>query len=509
MHEDLRIDRFDLITDSKSISLAHQISSDFESVSPETRIDFRIVDLADPWDFEEVFTALYDLSELLRINPQAEDLLVHITTGTHVCQICLFLLTEAKFLPGRLIQTSPERRHLPRGTYHIIDLDLARYDGIARRFATRTEDAHSFLKSGISTRSDRFNRLIERIEKVALRSREPMLLTGPTGAGKSQLARKIFALKKARRLVEGRFVEINCATLRGEGAMSALFGHRAGAFTGAVKARPGLLREADEGVLFLDEIGELGLDEQAMLLRAIEEKRFLPLGADQELESDFQLLAGTNRDLREAVRRGDFREDLLARINLWTFEMPALRERLEDIEPNLEFELARFSTDEGTRVNFNTEARDAFLRFATSRAAAWNGNFRDLNAAMKRMCTLAPGGRIDVETVDEEIARLERSWLGSEEPDRSLLRRVVSDEAMSQLDRFDRTQLEDVVGVCAQSVSLSEAGRTLFAVSRERKKVANDADRLRKYLARFGLSFGEIRDSLEKPRLDAEPLSRT
>jgi transcriptional regulatory protein RtcR len=106
--------------------------------------------------------------------------------------------------------------------------------------------------------------------------------------------------------------------------MSALFGHVKGAFTGAVQSRPGLLRSADGGVLLLDEIGELGLDEQAMLLHAIEDKAFLPVGTDREAQSDFQLGAGTNRDLSQAVRIGRFRDDLLARINLWTFRLPGL-----------------------------------------------------------------------------------------------------------------------------------------------------------------------------------------
>ena len=100
-----------------------------------------------------------------------------------------------------------------------------------------------------------------------------MLLVGPTGAGKSFLARRIYELKRSRHQLDGRFVEVNCATLRGDGAMSALFGHVKGAFTGAQNAREGLLRAADGGMLFLDEIGELGADEQAMLLKAIEEKR--------------------------------------------------------------------------------------------------------------------------------------------------------------------------------------------------------------------------------------------
>jgi transcriptional regulatory protein RtcR len=256
---------------------------------------------------------------------------VHITTGTHVAQICLFLLTESRHFPARLIQTSPPKRmrSLEPGTFKIIDLDLSKYDRLALRFAREREEAASILKSGIETRNAAFNRLIERIEQVASSSKAPILLTGPTGAGKSQLAQRIYDLKRARRQIEGRFVEVNCATLRGD---AALFGHVKGAFTGALQDRPGLLKAADGGVLFLDEIGELGLDEQAMLSRAVEEKRFLPMGSDREAQSEFQLIAGSNRDLQAAADSGSFRDDLLARIDLWSFRLPGLRERREDID---------------------------------------------------------------------------------------------------------------------------------------------------------------------------------
>ena len=139
---------------------------------------------------------------------------------------------------------------------------------------------------------------------MAIAGKAPLLLTGPTGAGKSQLARRIYELKRQRQQIAGPFVEVNCATVRGDQAMSALFGHVKGAFTGARPIRPGLLRAADGGMLFLDEIGELGADEQAMLLRAVEEKHFLPVGSDREVQSDFQLIAGTNRDLATEVARG-------------------------------------------------------------------------------------------------------------------------------------------------------------------------------------------------------------
>jgi transcriptional regulatory protein RtcR len=283
---------------------------------------------------------------------------------------------------------------------------------------------------------------------------------------------------------------VNCATLRGDGAMSTLFGHTKGAYTGASGDRAGLLRSAHQGLLFLDEIGELGLDEQATLLRALEEKRFLPVGSDRETESDFQLIAGTNRDLQVAVGEGRFREDLLARLNLWTYRLPGLAERREDIEPNLDFELERWSREQHQRVTFNREARTRYLSFATDPEAQWSGNFRDLGASVMRMATLANAGRIQIELVDEEIARLRRQWRSGGVP--SPLDTLLGDR-VAELDRFDRVQLEEVVRVCARARSLSQAGRELFAVSRSQRASTNDADRLRKYLVRFGLDWEQVR----------------
>lgn len=496
MQEDLRVDRLELIHASAHETLARAVAADIGNVSPETEVSLRRMDFVNPWDFEEVYGKLLDFARAYKFDPEAEDYLVHITTGTHVVQICLFLLTEAHFLPARLLQTSPPRP--PQGgavgSWSAIDLDLSRYDSIATRFAAAAAEGSSFLKSGIETRNAAFNRMIDEIEQVAIRSRAPLLLMGPTGAGKSQLARRIFELKRARNQVSGAFVEVNCATLKGDSAMSALFGHKKGAFTGAAADRPGLLRAADKGLLFLDEIGELGLDEQAMILRAIEEKKFLPVGADRESSSDFQLIAGTNRDLGAAVSNGGFRDDLYARLNLWTFELPALRDRPEDIEPNLDYELDRFAEREGSRVSFNKEARIAFLRFAISPDASWSGNFRDLAASVTRMATFAPGGRIDVATVQMERARLERLWSGGPKH-ASDLDMLLSPEALEAIDPFDRIQLVEVVRACRRSRSLSEAGRMLFCASRQRRASANDADRLRKYLQRYGLSWTAVQQA--------------
>ena len=497
-HEDLLINRFELLMQPSHKDLAKQIVGDIKDVSPETEVRTHVIEFKDAWDFEEVYAALHDFVRGYPFKPEHEDYLVHLSTGTHTVQICLFLLTESRHLPGQLIQTSPpkyrKRKISDPGTYNIIDLDLSKYGLLTSRFQQEQKEATSFLKSGIETRNKQFNKLIARIEQVAIASRDPLLLMGPTGAGKSRLAKRIFALKKARHQMNGNFVEVNCATIRGDGAMSALFGHVKGAFTGAINPRDGHLRAANNGVLFLDEIGELGLDEQAMLLRALEDKVFLPLGSDKEVKSEFQLIAGTNRDLAERVSTGKFRDDLLARINLWTFTLPSLRERKEDIEPNLQFELDQFAERNGARVTFSREALNHFVKFATSSEASWKGNFRDLNGAIIRMATLAESGRISVAVVDEEIERLRSAWQNSGAVYGQDLEKFLDKEALESLDLFDRMQLLKVIQICRESRSLSEAGRKLFHSSREQKKTANDADRLRKYLLRFGLSWEAIKE---------------
>jgi transcriptional regulatory protein RtcR len=392
-----------------------------------------------------------------------------------------------------LLQTAPPKKQTRAqpGTFALIDLDLSRYDVLAQRFEQEQRDALDFLKSGIATRNKGFNALIEEIERVAVRSKAPILLTGPTGAGKSHLARRMFELKKSRHRVKGEFVEVNCATLHGDGAASTLFGHRKGAFTGAAADRAGLLRTAHEGVLFLDEIGELGADE-----KAVEEKRFFPMGSDREVSSDFQLIAGTNRDLRVDVAQGRFREDLYARINLWAYTLPGLAQRPEDLEPNIEHLLARAAAETGRAVRFNAEAKAQYLRFAQSAEALWSGNFRDLSASVTRLATLADGGRISAAQVDAEVQRLRWLWqhtaTGAAVTHGASLDGLLPAESLAELDLFDRVQLETVVNVCRQARTLSEAGRKLFDRSRMQRTVVNDADRLRKYLQKHGLSWEAV-----------------
>lgn len=492
-HEGFDVARLELLlTSEEHAPLAQQVAHDVISISAGTEVNAHVLQgVTDPWNFQQVYAALHDFCQGYDFRDDCE-YYVHLTTGTHVAQICLFLLTEARYFPAKLVETYSHNAPVAwKGSLEVIDLNLSSYDQLAQRFRKESVDSQDLLKSGIATRNAAFNALIGRIEKVALRSTAPILLMGPTGAGKSQLARRIYELRARRHLVSGAFVEVNCATLRGDNAMSTLFGHKKGAFTGAASDRAGLLKSADKGVLFLDEIGTLGPDEQAMLLRALEDRRFMPMGSDKEISSEFQLLAGTNQDLHKAVEAGTFRADLLARLNTWAFTLPGLAQRVEDIEPNLDFELERATQVLGTRVSMSTTARQAFLEFAGRHT--WPGNFRDLSASVMRMATLAEGGRISVDDVNLETQQLRaQGGKPSVAASSGLAERLLGAD-LAKHDMFDIAQLEAVLQVVVATDNMAQAGRKLFAVSREAKENPNDSDRVRKFLARWGLDYHEAR----------------
>lgn len=492
-HHEFQVDEVVLLYEKHNEDLLNLTVRDIEQTCLNIKVTPYLADVNDPWDFEQVYSELHDFARSYPFKPEENNYFFHITTGTHVSQICIYLLNEANYFPGKLIQSSPSKE-APSGTYRVIDLDLSRYDQIASRFHKESQESISHLKSGIETQNKRYNQLIKEIENVAIRSTDPILITGPTGVGKSRLARRIYELKQQRSQLKGKLVEVNCATLRGDSAMSTLFGHIKGSYTGATSDRSGLLMEANQGLLFLDEIGELGQDEQAMLLRAIEEKVFTPFGSDKEVTSDFQLIAGTNRNLYKRIEEGKFRGDLLARINLWSYQLPSLKDRFEDIEPNIQYELLQFSQNTNQKVSFNSSAKSKYLAFALSSFATWKSNFRDLNSSIIRMATLSTGGRITEAIVDNEIQRLQLDWSGAQktETQNDTLKELLSDELYQKMDLFEKVQLQEVIKICRQSRSMADAGRKLFDKSRIQKSASNDSQRLRVYLKKYGLVFKEL-----------------
>jgi len=215
----------------------------------------------------------------------------------------------------------------------------------------------------------------------AARSNTSVLITGETGVGKELFARTIHANSLRR---QGAFVAVDCAALTETLIESTLFGHRRGSFTGAEADRVGLITLADRGTLFLDEVGELPLAMQKSFLRVLQEKRFRPVGATVEIESDFRIIVATNRDLEALARAGGFRSDLLFRLQGICLALPPLRARLEDLKA-----LARYRVDllcEAYGLPPKTLDEDVLVILA---AHQWPGNVRELFTVLERACLAA------------------------------------------------------------------------------------------------------------------------
>ncbi len=224
-------------------------------------------------------------------------------------------------------------------------------------------------------------RLVRSLGQRAAKSGIPVLITGESGVGKEVIAR---ALHGASDRAGKPFVAVNCGALPVNLVESILFGHEKGAFTGAHDKHLGKFAEANGGTLFLDEIGELPLDMQVKLLRALQEGEIDPVGAKRAVKVDVRIVSATNRDLAEQVREGRFREDLFYRLNVFPIEAPALRERREDIPALVDHFIARFNVEEGKRV-----AGCAVETLALLCAFDWPGNVRQLENAVYRAIVLA------------------------------------------------------------------------------------------------------------------------
>ncbi len=228
-------------------------------------------------------------------------------------------------------------------------------------------------------RSEAAQRVVAFVRRVAP-SDATVLLGGESGAGKEMVAR---AIHRASRRAKGPCVAVNCAALTESLIESELFGHEKGAFTGATEKKAGRFEMADEGTLFLDEVGELPLGLQTKFLRVLEERRFERVGGQRAIDVDVRVVAATNRDLAEMVRRGTFREDLYYRLSVITIDVPPLRERLDDVPLLAEHFLARFRHQAARRITgFSPEALHAMTRYS------WPGNVRELRNAVERAIVL-------------------------------------------------------------------------------------------------------------------------
>ncbi|HET9316342.1 MAG TPA: sigma-54 dependent transcriptional regulator [Vicinamibacteria bacterium] len=214
-----------------------------------------------------------------------------------------------------------------------------------------------------------------------------VMIFGENGTGKELVARSIHDHSLR---AQGPFVEVNCAAIPEELIESELFGHTRGAFTGALTAKKGKFELADGGTLFLDEVGDMTLKTQAKVLRALQEQRVEPVGGSASVTVDVRVIAATNKDLEEEIRRGTFREDLFFRLNVIPFHVPPLRERSEDVARLARHFMAEISAEYGRRAKeFSAEAMDVL------RAHKWPGNVRELRNIVERLLIMTPGERVE------------------------------------------------------------------------------------------------------------------
>ncbi|MBI2154763.1 MAG: sigma-54-dependent Fis family transcriptional regulator [Candidatus Rokubacteria bacterium] len=254
---------------------------------------------------------------------------------------------------------------------------------------TRLDGGEPF--SGILTRSPKMQEILRLIDRVAPTD-SAVLVLGESGTGKELVARAIH--ERSPRAARA-FVPIHCGALPGGVLESELFGHEKGAFTGAVATKPGLIELADGGTLFLDEIGEMETDSQVKLLRVLEMGAFFRVGGTRSRSVDVRVVAATNRDLGEAMRAGHFRQDLYFRINTIAVQIPALRERREDIALLAQHFLEQSAAYGRKRISPKA--------MACLEAYDWPGNVRELHHALERAVILTPGEEIQPQDLPPDI----------------------------------------------------------------------------------------------------------
>jgi transcriptional regulator with GAF, ATPase, and Fis domain len=293
--------------------------------------------------------------------------------------------------PARLMSLSAAP--LLRDRHGVCDPE-ARYLVVLRPADEATVEASGPIGGfGLIARSKAMGRVFRLIDTLQ-QSESTVLITGDSGTGKEVMARIIHAHSPRR---SGPFVAVNAAALPGELLESELFGHVRGAFTGAVRDRAGRFETANDGTLFLDEVGDVPLHLQVKLLRVLQEHSFERVGDSQSRRTNARIIAATNRNLRKAVAEGAFREDLYYRLRVFPIEVPRLRDRREDIEPIARLLLGKAGARTGRALRFSPEAVRALM------SHPWPGNVRELENALEFAATVCTGQTIQPEDLPPEV----------------------------------------------------------------------------------------------------------
>ena len=254
------------------------------------------------------------------------------------------------------------------------------------------------LSKTIIGKSEKLTKMMSTIEQVAP-TKATVLITGESGVGKELVADALHSLSDRK---DGPFIKVHCASLSANLLESELFGHEKGSFTGAVSQKKGRFELANGGTIFLDEIGEIDANTQVKILRVLQEREFERVGGTQTIHTDVRVVAATNRNLEEEVKKGNFREDLYYRLNVVHIEVPPLRERKEDIPLLLNSFLNEFNNENSKNIEgFTPQARKLLCSYS------WPGNIRQLRNSIESAVVLSRGKLIDVEDLPEQVVNHE------------------------------------------------------------------------------------------------------
>lgn len=281
--------------------------------------------------------------------------------------------------------------------------------------------------------SGHWRQLMKMIARISP-SKSSVLITGPSGVGKELVARAIHEASPRR---DRPFVAINCAALAPGVLESELFGHEKGAFTGAQDKRIGRCEKANSGTLFLDEVGEIAPEIQTKLLRFLQEGEIERVGGTETLKVDTRIVAATNRDLRDAIEKGEFREDFYYRLNVFSLKVDPLKERRDDIPILVDHFLRKFSLELGKEVfEVDDEVVATFLSYA------WPGNVRELENVIERSVVLAEGNRVTLEDLPPELLQPHEA----DEDDTPANAPAVAADGSSLIERTDRMESDMIRG---------------------------------------------------------------
>jgi two-component system response regulator PilR (NtrC family) len=332
----------------------------------------------------------------------------------------------------------------------VIEKALEKTELVDENVYLRRELEQKYQFSNIIGRSRPMKEIFALIERVAKTS-STVLLEGESGTGKELIARAIHYQSPRS---SHRFLSVNCGALPENLLESELFGHERGSFTGAVRQKKGLFREAHQGSLFLDEIGEMSLAMQVKLLRALQEKKVRRVGGHQEEPVDTRIIAATNQDLQEKIENNDFREDLYYRINVIPIRLPPLRERREDIPLLVDYFIKKTSKEMGIEPKrISVEAMRVLEGYF------WPGNVRELENVIERALALSTGENISLEDIPIQLVQGGTKYPSSVEiPDDGLdlenyldgIRRQVMGQALSRCDGV-QTQAAELLGMTFRS----------------------------------------------------------